>query len=71
MLVADLDGRFAVERLADQLSTLADAVIAVADLAVHLRQEGLAVDDLLRHVEEHIPDLGVIELLHCNSIPFL
>ena len=34
MLVADLDGRFAVERLADQLSALADAVIAeVLDLA--------------------------------------
>ena len=34
LLVADLDGRFAVERLADQLSALADAVIAeVLDLA--------------------------------------
>lgn len=34
LLVADLDGRFAVERLADQLSALADAVIGeVLDLA--------------------------------------
>lgn len=34
LLVADLDGRFAVERLADQLSALADAVIAeVLELA--------------------------------------
>lgn len=34
LLVADLDGRFQVERLADQLSALADAVIAeVLDLA--------------------------------------
>ena len=44
LLVADLDGRFAVERLADQLSALADAVIA----AVH----GLAWARLPTHPAE-------------------
>ena len=34
LLIADLDGRFTVERLADQLSALADAAIAqVIELA--------------------------------------
>lgn len=36
LLIADLDGRFSVERLADQLSALADAVLQqIIDLAWH------------------------------------
>lgn len=51
LLVADLDGRFAVERLADQLSALADAVIAEV--------LNLAWASLQKHLEEP-PKFAVI-----------